>query len=129
VTDALQALSSGVALALCTNKLEKLTIPFLERLGLRDVFAAVICGDTLSTRKPDPAPLLEAVRRTARSPALFVGDTGVDIATAQAAGLPIVIVDMIGGSPAALDPRVQAVISDFSTLVDLVLGDKGPASE
>lgn len=130
VTDALQALlSSGVALALCTNKLEKLTIPFLERLGLRDVFAAVICGDTLSTRKPDPAPLLEAVRRTARSPALFVGDTGVDIATAEAAGLPIVIVDMIGGSPAALDPRVQAVISDFSTLVDLVLGDKGPASE
>ena len=130
VTDALQALlSSGVALALCTNKLEKLTIPFLERLGLEDVFAAVICGDTLSTCKPDPAPLLEAVRRAARSPAIFVGDTGVDIATAEAAGLPIVIADMIGGSPAALDPRVQAVISDFSVLVDLVLGDKGPVSK
>lgn len=121
--DALHALrSNGIVLGLCTNKLEQLTTPLLNNLGWADLFSAVICGDTLSARKPDPAPLLEAVRRAGGGPALFVGDTSVDIATAEAAGLPIVIIDMIGGSAATLDPRAGTIISDFSALVDIVLG-------
>ncbi|KAB2737355.1 hypothetical protein [Brucella anthropi] len=73
--------------------------------------------------------MLEAVRPVGAPPALIVGDTGLDIATAKAAGLPIVIVDILGRSPATLDPRAQSVISDFSKLVDLVLGEEGRASE
>jgi len=121
--EALHALrSGGVVLALCTNKLEQLTTPLLNSLGWTELFSVVICGDTLSARKPDPAPLLEAVRRAGGGPALFVGDTSVDLATAEGAGLPVVIIDMIGGSAATQDPRARTIISDFSVLVDSVLG-------
>lgn len=117
-----QLKACGISLAICTNKLEQLTQPFLANMGWTGYFSAVICGDTLNQRKPHPAPLLEAVRRAGGTPALFVGDTIVDIATAEAAGLPIAIVDMIGGSKAAQNPNVAAIITEFSTLVALVLG-------
>lgn len=44
--------------------------------------------DTVATRKPDPEPLLEAVRRLDAGPdrTLFVGDGERDEATAEAAG-------------------------------------------
>jgi phosphoglycolate phosphatase len=88
--DALEA--AGAALAVCTNKPEALTLKLLEALGWRDRFAAIVGGDSLPVRKPDPAPLLEAVARAGGGRAAFVGDSIVDAETARAAGLPFVAV-------------------------------------
>src|SRR3546814_4107204 len=58
---ALEALRGrGVALAICTNKPEKLTRRLLEALGWTNRFDAIVGGDTLPVKKPDPAPLHEA---------------------------------------------------------------------
>lgn len=83
--------SHGVKIAICTNKLEELTHRFLKQMGWEGRFSAIVGGDTLPVRKPDPAPLFEAIARAGgERPAAFVGDSITDTDTAKAAGLPCV---------------------------------------
>ena len=84
--------SAGAALAVCTNKQEALTLKLLGALGLGDRFAAVVGGDSLPVRKPDPAPLLEAISRAGGGRGVLVGDSITDADTARAAGLSFVAV-------------------------------------
>lgn len=93
--DALEGLrSSGYALGVCTNKPAGLAETLLTKLGVRDLFGSMIGADTLPVRKPDPQPFLEAVRLAGGDPgmSLLVGDTETDVKTAQAAGVPVVLV-------------------------------------
>lgn len=80
----------GVKLAICTNKLEALTHGLIAALGWGDRFAAIVGGDTLPQRKPDPAPVREAIRRAGGGHAAFVGDSISDTDAARAAGIPCV---------------------------------------
>lgn len=87
----------GHVLALCTNKLTRLTTPLIAELGWTGLFRSVVCGDTLATRKPDPASLLLAIERCGGGCAVFVGDTHVDVATAANARVPFILVHRHGG--------------------------------
>jgi phosphoglycolate phosphatase len=62
----------------------------LDGLGLGRHFVAVVGGDSLATRKPDPAGAEHLLRigGTARGEMLPVGDSAVDVRTARAAGMP-----------------------------------------
>lgn len=82
----------GIAIAVCTNKPERLTHRLLEALGWTRRFDAVVGGDTLPVRKPDPAPLHEAIARAGGGRAAFVGDSITDADTARAANIPFVAV-------------------------------------
>lgn len=93
--DALEELrSGGYALGVCTNKPSGLAETLLTKLGVRELFGSMIGADTLPVRKPDPQPYLEAVRLAGGDPgmSLLVGDTETDVKTAQAAGVPVVLV-------------------------------------
>ena len=93
VEAALDALTTnGTRVALCTNKAEVLTFALLEALGWQERFDAVVGGDSLAVRKPDPAPLHEAIARAGGGRAAFVGDSITDADTAKAARLPFVAV-------------------------------------
>lgn len=89
VRDALDALGeAGVTLSVLSNKPEDLSRVILDGLQVSRYFRAVIGGDTLPTRKPDPAGL-ERLRRltdTPRARMLLVGDSPVDLETAANAG-------------------------------------------
>src|SRR3546814_7920468 len=50
----------GFRLAICTNKPEELANHLVEALGWAGMFDAIIGGDPLPVRKPDPRPLLTA---------------------------------------------------------------------
>lgn len=78
----------GRRLAVVTNKPERPAHEILQGLGVHGRFAAVVGGDTLERRKPDPLPVTHLLEKFGVEPAraLMVGDTGVDIATAKAAG-------------------------------------------
>ncbi len=65
---------AGAAVAVCTNKQEALTMKLLAALGWSDRFAAIVGGDTLPVRKPDPAPLVEAIARAGGGRGVLVGD-------------------------------------------------------
>ncbi|RIK93742.1 MAG: phosphoglycolate phosphatase [Proteobacteria bacterium] len=90
--DACLAACRGADLAVASNKPAAFLAPMLERLGIAPHFAAVLGGDSLPVRKPDPKVLDEvAARVAARSGARhaevwMVGDSAVDIETGRAAG-------------------------------------------
>jgi len=67
----------------------------LERLGLTGYFRAVVGGDSLAVRKPDPAPLLAALAPLGAAPpaSVFVGDSVTDRDTARVAGVKAVLVE------------------------------------
>lgn len=88
VPEALAALAAaGYRLGLCTNKPLRPTLAVLQALGWQDHFASVICGDSLPTRKPDPAMLHACLAGVGGGPVLYVGDSEVDAETAHAAGV------------------------------------------
>ncbi|MDH4386748.1 MAG: phosphoglycolate phosphatase [Caulobacter sp.] len=87
-----QLSGAGVALAICTNKPLYLTKALIGALGWSGRFASVVGGDSLAVSKPDPAPLIEAISRASGGPAAFVGDSIVDVLTAQAARIPCIAV-------------------------------------
>jgi len=86
---------SGYVMAICTNKLERLSLTLLDRLELSPRFAAICGADTFAFRKPDPRHLVETILKAGGDPAraLMVGDSRTDIDTAKAAGIPVVAVD------------------------------------
>lgn len=115
----------GLRLAICTNKMERFAVPLLEQLGLAQRFAAIVGGDTVGVGKPDPAPLLETIRRAGGGRMLFLGDTINDIAGARNAGCPSVAVSFGFLEGRVEDLMADAVIHHFDELVPLV--DSWPA--
>jgi len=98
----------GLPIGLCTNKPEGPTRALLSEMGWSDLFLVIVGGDTLAVRKPDPAPLLEAMSRIGGG-AVFVGDSEVDAETAERAGVPFLL--FTGGyrkSPVAALPHLAA---------------------
>ena len=99
----------------------------MSELGVRDAFHALIGADSLPVRKPEPAPVWEAIHRAggSRARACLVGDTHTDRAAATAAGIPSILVTFgpSGPSTPALSP--EALLHDFADLdaiVDDLLG-------
>jgi phosphoglycolate phosphatase len=72
-----------------TNKPAALTESLLDYLGLRASAGAVVSGDTLPQRKPDPAPLVLAATQLGVDPAqcIYLGDAERDIVAGRAAGM------------------------------------------
>jgi phosphoglycolate phosphatase len=96
VESALDNLSGqGCRLAVCTNKLEWLSVKLLKELQLADRFVAICGQDTFTMRKPDPDMLRLTIARAGGDTghAVMVGDSMTDVATARAAGIPIIAVD------------------------------------
>jgi phosphoglycolate phosphatase len=92
VPEALAALRArGHRLGLCTNKPVHATRAVLDDLDLAAWFGTIRGGDSLPMRKPDPAPLLSALRAMGDGPAIFVGDSEVDAETAAGAGTPFLL--------------------------------------
>ena len=89
VMDLLEVLrAQEMPLGICTNKPEGLALSVLDGLNMGAAFAAVVGGDTLPVRKPDPAPLLHCARLLGVGvpDLLYVGDSETDAETATRAG-------------------------------------------
>ncbi|GHE04154.1 phosphoglycolate phosphatase [Defluviimonas sp. 20V17] len=87
VSQALSALAArGCRLGVCTNKPHGPAIAALTHVGLLDHFEVVLGGDSLPSRKPDPAMVHHAHDRLGGGPLLYVGDSEVDAETAANAG-------------------------------------------
>ena len=96
VTEVLLALhAQGHRLGVVTNKPTEFTLPLIQQFGWSGLFSCVVCGDTLSVRKPQPEPLLHALSEMNSSveSALMVGDSMNDALAAQAAECACVILD------------------------------------
>jgi phosphoglycolate phosphatase len=107
----------GIALAICTNKVEWLTLRLIEALSWTGRFQSIVGGDTVGVRKPDPAPLREAIARTGGGRAAFVGDSITDADTARAAGVPLIAVSFGFSDRPVQQLGADAVIDHYSELL------------
>lgn len=119
VDRALDRLSAqGYRFAICTNKLEWLSLRLLERLNLGHRFDAICGQDTFKIAKPDPEVLRRTIQRAGGDPsrAIMIGDSITDIATARAANVPVVAVDFGYTDTPVSELHPDGVISAFDEL-------------
>lgn len=103
VRDGLDRLSrAGLAMAICSNKPQRLCDKIVTDLGL-DGYFGIIIGDA---RKPSPQPFTAT---------LYVGDSKVDYETAAVTGVPFAFV-----AYGYAEPGFTCDAPQFDTFADLV---------
>jgi len=121
--DALDALAgSGYRFAVCTNKLERLSVLLLEELKIASRFEAICGQDTFGIQKPDPEVLRRTIAAAGGSPqrAIMIGDSATDIRTARAAGIPVIAVDFGYSERPVAEFGPDRIISHFAQLPESV---------
>lgn len=110
--------AEGYRLAVCTNKAEQLSRKLLTDIAFLAYFDALLGGDTLPVCKPDPAHLLSTLDAIGATPdeAVMIGDSPVDVATAKAAGVPVIAVDFGYSRIPVAELGANAVISGYAEL-------------
>ena len=106
----------GGKVAVISNKYEELCRAWLTHWGLAPQVAVVVGSDTYRVRKPDPGAMLPVLQGFGVAPAdaLMVGDMEVDVATARAAGVP-----MVGVQADAAAARVMLAAGAMTILSEL----------
>ena len=110
----------GYILAIVTNKPFAFVSPILKGLGMDDLFALILGGDSLSKKKPHPQPLLhvcESLEIEVKN-AVMIGDSKNDILAANACGMDSVGVTYgynYGEEIGVYKPSV--IIDDFGELL------------
>jgi phosphoglycolate phosphatase len=112
----------GFHFAVCTNKLEWLSVRLLNALALSPRFKAICGQDTFRIAKPDPEILRRTILQAGGDPAsaLMVGDSETDIRTARNAGIPVVAVDFGYTETPVTELNPDRVISHFDQLPDAI---------
>ena len=97
----LERAERAVPVGVCSLNCEDACRIALEEHDLHEAVDAVVGRDTVATRKPDPEPLLETVRRLGVEPenAVFVGDSERDELTARRAGTAF---EYVGAGPSGV---------------------------
>ncbi|CAM4024578.1 phosphoglycolate phosphatase [Psychrobacter arenosus] len=121
-----QLADAGFTLALVTNKPIRFVPKILASFGWDGLFAEVLGGDSLPTKKPDPAPLLHVCKQIGVSPAqaVMIGDSKNDILAGQNAAM-----DTLGLSYGynygqdIRDYNPTAAFDNFQDLVDFILAN------
>jgi len=112
--------TQGVKLAVVTNKESRYTRIVMDVQQITHLFDEVVSGDTLPTKKPNPAGVAHCLAKFGVSAdrALFVGDSSIDAATARAAGVAVWLLPYgynMGQPIAACQP--DRLIEDCSELL------------
>lgn len=125
-----QLAHDGQRLAVCTNKLERLSVKLLQTLRLAQYFASICGQDTFPVRKPDPDMLRLTVRRAGGNPAdaVMVGDSSTDVYTARGAGVPAIAVDFGYSDVPVATLQPDRVISSLADLPAAIAGLSEQAS-
>jgi phosphoglycolate phosphatase len=114
----------GVPWGVVSNKAAALVALVMVKLGYDGRAAAVVGGDTLPQRKPDPAPVLHACAMANVVPAqcVYVGDDPRDVLAGRAAGLYTVAAGwgyLDGADPRDWQPdAISATPGELATLLD-----------
>ena len=112
----------GIPMAIASNKPAQFTKLILESLGIAGLFRFVGGPDIGFAPKPDPAMALAALEAMGSAPeeTLFVGDMPIDVETARAAGMPVIVLPT-GSSTreelvAAVPDRVLGTLAELLPL-------------
>lgn len=120
VLDHLEA--KNIPWGIVTNKPARFTLNTLHALDLSRRSGCIICGDTLTNRKPHPEPILHACNILQRSPAttLYVGDAATDVIASKAAGTKslVALYGYIGAEEDPYDWKADGYIKNPAEIID-----------
>jgi len=99
----------GYKLGIVTSRLRPTTMDGLDKYGLTDCFDYIVTADDTDKHKPDPEPVLIALRKLHSQPeeAIMVGDTMFDIGCGKNAGAHTVMVNW------AMAPASEEYLPDY----------------
>ena len=121
VAETLPKLAQNYLLAVLTNKSVQFSLNILHALKIAPYFKEVLGGDSLPTKKPDPAGLLLLAEKWSIDPAsemVMVGDHATDIELGQRAGCKTIFIKGGIGETRAMVP--DFIISSIAELPDLL---------
>lgn len=112
----------GKKLAVVTSRGRGTLELFLDYLGLRNHFAALVTPENTVRHKPDPEPALYALRLldAEAERAVFIGDAVFDIQCGFNAGMDTVLVRWGGMDPAGWTVQPGFIINRFEELLPTI---------
>ncbi len=116
----MRLLDSGHGIAIASSRRLDSLYDYLDGLGIRACFSAIIGADSVNHGKPDPEPVLKVLETLRWKPehTLVVGDADVDIMMGNAAGCHTCAVTYGNGSLASLKRANPTYIIDrFTELI------------
>lgn len=121
--------ADGYAFAVCTNKPERHSLLLLDALGVTHRFGAICGRDTFPFFKPDPRHLTLTIERAggALERSVMIGDSLTDIATAKAAGVPVIAVPFGYTDRPVAELGPDVLIDHFDELAEAVARVMPPA--
>lgn len=115
----------GYRMSVATNKPSYFASRILEGLGVLRYLTCVLGPDLVEHRKPHPEMVLECMKRmgVSREETVYVGDMEVDIETARAAGVPVIVLPT-GSRDADLLRAAgpDLFLPEFAHILDLLPG-------
>ena len=119
VAETISFLAEKYSLAVLTNKSATFSHKILKALKIDSYFKEVLGGDSLPTKKPDPAGILYLADKWGLAPdqLVMVGDHATDIEVGQRAGCKTVFIEGGIGETRGLKP--DFVIKSMDELPDL----------
>ena len=105
-----------------TNKMTRHTLAILKALRMDHRPLCIVCGDTLPTYKPDPAPIVYACELLKQDPknCIYVGDSVNDVIASKAAGTKslVAMYGYIGSDENPLTWQADGYIHQPTELID-----------
>lgn len=114
----------ATTLVVASNKPERFLLPMLQGLGIAHRFDAVIAGDSLEVRKPDPAvwSTLENRAPGDHGQRWMIGDSAIDVATGIGVGATTIGCAWgLRGARELRDAGAHHIVDHPSEIADLVL--------
>ena len=86
---------NNISMAVCTNKQEHLAIDLLKKIGIYDFFEYVAGHNTFDYCKPDPRHLTSVIEILEGDikKSLMIGDSETDANAAEAAEIPMILIE------------------------------------
>lgn len=113
--EAVAEAASFARLGIVTTKTARYSRDLLDHLGIMEHFETLVGFEDVSRHKPDPEPILTALKRMEWEEsirAFMIGDTPMDIEAAQAAGIAHIAVTCGYADASVLRELTENVVSD-----------------
>lgn len=131
IAELLESLAErGIVLGVVSSKKADTVRQGLRVVGLEGLIDVVAGMDETDRHKPEPDPLLFAATKLGVDPpnCVYVGDAGVDVLAARAAGMAAVAVAWGAGTREELESlRPEAVVGSVAELRDILLQAPEPS--
>ncbi|MFO1257215.1 MAG: HAD-IA family hydrolase [Gammaproteobacteria bacterium] len=104
-----------------TNKSFRFAAPLLAKFNLLKRAHCLVCGDTLATQKPDPAPIQYACQqlKLETKDCFYIGDSFSDAKASSGAGMPYILAEY-GYIPPTADLKSWPIFKSITKPLDVL---------